>query len=69
MFEPLTIELKLELLSKMTDSIKRGFKKTEIDKKQLLNELCGAWSDVNEEKIIADIYGSRTISNKEINLD
>jgi len=44
MFEPLTIELKLELLSKMTDSIKRGFKKTEIDKKQLLNEICGAWS-------------------------
>ena len=44
MFEPLTIELKLELLSKMTDSIKRDFKKPEIDKKQLLNEICGAWS-------------------------
>ena len=44
MFEPLTIELKLELLSKITDSIKRDFKRSEIDKKQLLNEICGAWS-------------------------
>lgn len=50
MFEALTLEVKLELLSKMTESIKRGFKKPEKDKALLLEELCGAWSDVNEDE-------------------
>jgi len=69
MFEALTIEVKLELLSKLTENIKSSFKQPETNKEQLLDELCGAWNDIDEEKMIKDIYESRTISNKVISLD
>ena len=67
LFELLTIEVKLELLSKLTENIKGSFKKRETNKTQLLNELCGAWSDVDEEAMINVIYEGRTISDKTIN--
>jgi len=69
MFDVLTLEVKLELLSKLTENIKSSFKKPETNKKQLLEELCGAWKDIDEEKMIKDIYEGRTISDKVINFD
>lgn len=68
-FEALAFEVKLELLSKMTESIKRGYKQPKKDKTQLLEELCGAWSDVNDDELISTIYNARTISDRAINLD
>jgi len=50
MFELLTIEVKLELLSKLTENIKNSIKKPEMNKEQLLDELCGAWSDMETYK-------------------
>jgi len=69
LFEALSIELKLELLSKLTESLHKGFKKPEKDKATLLNELFGAWSDVDDEKMIKEIYNSRSISDKSISFD
>ena len=62
-------QLKLELLSKLTDSLHKGFKKPEKDKTTLLNELFGAWSEVDDEKMIKEIYNSRSISDKSISFD
>jgi len=68
MFEGLSLELKLELLSKLTDSLKKGVNKPKLDKKHLLNELYGAWKDT-EEDMISTIYKSRTISDRNISFD
>jgi hypothetical protein len=69
LFEALSIEVKLELLSKLTESIHKGFKKPQKDKTTLLNELFGAWSDIDDEKIIKEIYNSRSITDKSISFD
>lgn len=68
LFEPLSTELKLELLAALSENIRLSFRKSSIDKRQLFNDLKGAWNDVSDE-LEADIYSSRTISDKEINLD
>lgn len=66
--EPLSIELKLELLAALSENIKTGWNKSRVDKKLLFNDLRGSWSDVSHD-IEEDIYSSRTTSDKEINLD
>ena len=70
LFEPLSLELKIELLSALTDSIKKGLvkKEKEVDKEKLGRELFGAWADVDDD-ITAIIYDSRTTSDREINFD
>ena len=68
LIEPLGYEIKLELISKVIESLKETFKKPEPDKEELLDELYGSWSDVDEE-IINEIYEARTISDQEIDLD
>ena len=70
LIEPLGNEIKLELISRVIESLKETFKKPEPepDKEKLLNELYGSWSDVDEE-IINEIYEARTISDQEIDLD
>lgn len=69
LFEALSFEVKLELLSKLTESIHKGFKKPEKDKTVLLNNLYGAWGDVDDEAMIKEIYSSRSTSDKAINFD
>lgn len=66
LFETLSMELRLELLSRLTEVIKKGFKKSEEEKSKLLKELYGLWKDIDEE-VVKDIFDSRTISDKEIN--
>ncbi|MEM6264688.1 MAG: hypothetical protein AAGI38_19405 [Bacteroidota bacterium] len=66
--ELLSVEMKLELLAALSESIKNGLKKSRADKKLLFDELRGSWSDVGNE-IEEEIYRSRTISDKEISLD
>lgn len=68
LFEPLNFNIKLELLSKITENVKKSYPTPVNKKRKLLNELFGAWSDV-DDSIIEDIYSSRTISTREINLD
>lgn len=68
MFDLLDIEAKLELLTRLTDNINKSFKKPKKNKEALLDALCGTWSDV-DDSIIDDIYSSRTISDRQIDLD
>lgn len=68
MFEALTLELKLELLAKLAESLKKGINKPEPDKKKLMEELFGAWKDVGDD-MISNIYSARTISDKNISFD
>ncbi|NBB88176.1 MAG: hypothetical protein GVX96_00105 [Bacteroidetes bacterium] len=65
----MSLELKIELLSRLADSIKSGYSgDREPDKKELSRELFGAWADMDDD-ITELIYSSRTTSDREINLD
>lgn len=68
LIEPLAFNLKLELLSKLSESLRGTSPRPPEDKEKLLKELDGSWNDV-EDKLIDDILGSRSISDKDINLD
>lgn len=69
LFELMSLELRIELLSRLADSIKNGYSgDREPDKKELSRELFGAWADMDDD-ITELIYSSRTTSNREINLD
>jgi len=69
LFELMSLELRIELLSRLADSIKSGYSGDgEPDKKELSRELFGAWADMDDD-ITELIYSSRTTSNREINLD
>lgn len=69
LFELMSLESKIELLSKLADSIKSEFSgEKEPDKKELSRELFGAWADIDDD-ITEIIYSSRTTSDRDINLD
>ena len=69
LFDLMSLELKIELLSKLTDSIKNEVKsETKPNKQELLNELFGAWADMDDD-ITEIIYSSRTTSERAINFD
>lgn len=69
LFDSLSLELKIELLSRLTQSIKNSLPpKEKSNKEELLHELYGSWSEM-EEDLTKMIYNSRTISNREISLD
>ena len=66
----LSIENKLEILTKLSENLKLNFNpnKNNLDKGRLLDELCGAWSDI-DENLVDDIINSRSISDKKISFD
>lgn len=66
---PLNTELKLELLTRLSNSLKLDFRQPKKDEKEiLLRELYGSWADM-DERLAMEIVENRTISNREINLD
>lgn len=68
LLEPLSVEVKLELLSKLSESLKKHFRPDDEQKKEaILDELTGSWSDVNFSA--EDVVLSRTIQKREVNLD
>jgi len=69
MFKTLDLDIKLELLTRITENIKEGVKKKQsIDKVALLEKLSGSWSDVSDN-LTDEIYSTRTLSNKNIQFD
>lgn len=68
LIEPLAFELKLELLAKLSESLKGSVVPSPRDKEKLLDELSGSWSDV-DDSLIDTIMESRSLGDKEINLD
>ncbi|MFK7932721.1 MAG: hypothetical protein AB8G22_04380 [Saprospiraceae bacterium] len=72
LLEPLSIEIKLELLAQLSTNLKRSLlppkKQEPVDKIKLLHELAGSWKDM-DDNVVDDIMQMRTISEREINLD
>ncbi|MEM1325478.1 MAG: hypothetical protein AAGI23_05965 [Bacteroidota bacterium] len=69
LFELMPIQFKVDLIAGLSQSLKKQLPTTPIVNKQLLfEELKGVWKDRDDdlEQIIID---SRTISDREINLD
>ncbi|MEM6260964.1 MAG: hypothetical protein AAGI38_00550 [Bacteroidota bacterium] len=66
----LSPELKLELLSQLSDNVRKTFTKDSIDKSRenKLEELFGAWSDT-ENNLDQIILESRTGSDKDVSFD
>lgn len=69
LLHPLSMEVKLEILTRLATEVKQGLtRKKPTKKEQLLQELFGAWKDV-DDNLITEILQSRTVSRREINLD
>lgn len=68
---PLSIEVKLELLSQLSTNLKISIlpkQQETVDKVKLLHQLAGSWKDVSDD-LVDEIMQMRTISEREINLD
>ena len=70
MINSLSLESKLEVLSKLSDSLKIDFNSNQSNssKEDLLEELFGAWESF-PEGIDQEIIDLRSTSNREINID
>ena len=68
LINPLSVELKLELLSKLSENLRTEFKSNKTEKEILLEELYGAWSDV-EDNLEEEIIANRNISERVIDFD
>jgi hypothetical protein len=67
LIDPLSVDLKLELLSKLSDSLKTDFKSNKTEKEVLFEELYGAWSDMDDD-LEKEILESRTVSEREVSV-
>lgn len=66
LIEPLSLETKLELVAKIVENLKSGIAKPIPNKENLLDDLYGAWSDM-DDVVINDILNSRMSAvNKQI---
>jgi len=68
LLRPLSTESKLELISKISESLKFDLNKKKSEKESLLEELCGSWSDMKDD-LVDDILKSRSISDRNISFD
>ena len=59
LIEPLSIDMKLALISALAESIRSDLEKVKVDKGKLFEELKGSWADV-DGNIEEEIYGSRS---------
>lgn len=70
LFESLPIDTRLSLLTALTESLRSSFTlPSEHRKRELFNRLAGAWSDVDGDAMIEDIYERRTISDRDLSFD
>lgn len=68
LLNPLSSELKLELITKISESLKFELNKSKSGKEALLEELSGSWSDL-EDDLAEDIINARSISDRDISFD
>lgn len=70
MIETLSVELKLELLSQLSENIKNNFSKPSsvVDEERLLEQLSGSWEDM-DDSVVKDMLSSRSTSLKDIDLE
>lgn len=68
LLHPLSADGKLEIISRLTKELKSNVPAVRDRKKMLLEELFGAWKDV-DENLIKTILSSRTVSDRDVILD
>lgn len=68
LLRPLSTESKLELISKISESLKFDLNKGKSEKETLLEELYGSWNDIKDD-LAEDILKSRSISDRNISFD
>ena len=68
LINPLSVESKLEILSKLSENLKMNFNSEENAKDKLLNELFGTWSD-SADSLANEILESRTSSSRDLSFD
>jgi hypothetical protein len=66
--KPLSIELKLEIISRITESLKVDLDKKQSSKESLLEELFGAWRN-SDQNLSSDIIASRTTSSRDVSFE
>ena len=64
----LSIESKLEILSKLSENLKVSFNSNKSTKESLLEELFGSWSETGDD-LLKDILDSRTSSDRNLSFD
>ena len=64
---PLSTEDKLEILAKLSESLKADFQIGKDNKDRLLDDLAGTWSDL-EDELAHEIISSRYGSDRDITL-
>ena len=65
---PLSTEMKLEILSELSESLKADFHAKGDEKLELLKEVAGAWSGTDDD-LAERIVNSRTISDNRLSFD
>ncbi|MEL6923704.1 MAG: hypothetical protein AAFO94_06615 [Bacteroidota bacterium] len=63
-----SVELRLEILSRLSEKLKLDFNPKPDKKEKLLHELYGSWKDM-DENLEEDIIKSRSTTDKNISLD
>lgn len=69
LFESLSLDSRLSLISAMTENVRNTIQTEKKSKLELLYELLGAWSDIDDERMIKDIYESGTTSDRIVNFE
>ena len=64
----MSVEIKLEILSKLSENLKIDFHSKRSNKEKLLDELFGAWSHLNGN-LSNEILSNRNNSNREITFE
>lgn len=65
---PLSTEVKLEILSRLSENLKANFRAPQNNKEQLLDKLFGAWSDV-DDSFSEEIISSRSSSARDVSFE
>ncbi len=68
LLRPLSTESKLELISKISESLKFDLNRNKSEKETILEELYGSWNDVKDD-LVDDILKARSISDRNISFD
>ena len=68
LLKPLSNELKLELISRISELLKLDLKKQKPKNEKLLEELFGAWSDT-QDNLAEEILKTRSVTDRDISFD
>ncbi len=68
LLKPLRLEIKLEILSRLGESLRHDIESSPVNKESLLDNLFGAWADT-ADNLAYEILKDRSISKSDLSLD